>query len=529
MRTNIPIIILLALTCLVTGCGAQNDNAAVSASVPETIETDNAQPNEETTEIGFTEDNLPELYERRKFVGSALSFTGDWTRTSVHSSLSADISVKDQNEEGFDFTGEFYYYSHMGDAAGRAYFISDNQAIYRQFDNDDIDGEPAYIGFSLDDNGLHVIANGFVEGMGMNVSVTGDYIQDEPYYTNGNVLAENFSEYDLEQLKELLREETYKELFLNNTTIGDVSSEAAKLSDGTIARHIECIVPTMGDGYDLLITEDGRYYFYHANTDLFATNDPDYTDWKIPEYTVATDEAEYDDDRSPFLLWEFEGYVDECNGYYWQDDFKNCDYDGDGKTDRLKRQWNGEEQIAVYTVEFGNGDLLTVPKGWETGFPHVQSGDLDRDGQKEILFTLSYDTSTDPLSFGDMWLFDKDASGRYSEVELPLASGENGAKGFTIDYEEPEDLVIRYSIKEAGLSRSEEVYDDYINYWWTEEKTSSFRSVYWAEIREGKYPAIRCYVEPLRRGGASLGFDLSYRDGKYEIGYVELDAPKGPF
>lgn len=75
MRTNIPTIILLALMFLVTGCEAQNDNAAVSASVSETIETDNAQPNEETTEIGFTEDNLPELYERRKFVGSAVSFT----------------------------------------------------------------------------------------------------------------------------------------------------------------------------------------------------------------------------------------------------------------------------------------------------------------------------------------------------------------------------------------------------------------------------------------------------------------------
>ena len=128
-----------------------------------------------------------------------------------------------------------------------------------------------------------------------------------------------------------------------------------------------------------------------------------------------------------------------------------------------------------------------------------------------------------------MWLFDKDASGSYSEVDLPLASGENGAKGFTIEYEEPEDLVIRYSIKEAGLTRSEEVNDDYINYWWTEESTRSLRSVYWAEIRDGKYPAIRCYVEPLPRGGASLGFDLSYRGGKYEIGYVELDTPDGPF
>ena len=39
MRTNIPIIILIALTCLVTGCGAQNDKVAVGTSVPETAET----------------------------------------------------------------------------------------------------------------------------------------------------------------------------------------------------------------------------------------------------------------------------------------------------------------------------------------------------------------------------------------------------------------------------------------------------------------------------------------------------------
>ena len=527
MRTDIPIIILLTLMLLAGGCGAQNDKTAESMPVQETVETDNEEPAEETAKIDFTEDNLSKLYESRKAVSDAASFTGDWTRTAVHSSLGADITIDNQDKEGFDFTGEFFYYSHMGDAAGRAYFISENQAIYKQFDDEDFDGEPAYIGFSLDDNGLHVIADGFVEGMGMNVSVTGDYIQDEPYYTNGNVLAENFSEYDLEQLKELLREETYNELFLNNTEIGDVSSEAVKLSDGTVARHIECIVPTMGDGYDLLITEDGRYYFYHENSDLFATTDPDYEDWCIPEYTVAADGEQYDDERSPFLLWEYEGYVDECSGYFWQDEFKNCDYDGDGSTDRLKRQWNGEEQTAIYIVEFGNGDKLTVPKGWETGFPHVQGGDLDGDGQKEILFTLSYDTSTDPLSFGDMWLFDKDISGEYYEVELPLAKGENGAKGFTIEYEEPEDLVIRYSIKEAGLSRSEEVYDDYINYWWTENNTCLLRSVYWAEVREGKYPAIRCYVEPLPRGSSSLGFDLSYRNGKYEIGYVELDTPDG--
>ncbi len=53
--------------------------------------------------------------------------------------------------------------------------------------------------------------------------------------------------------------------------------------------------------------------------------------------------------------------------------------------------------------------------------------------------------------------------------------------------------------------------------------------MYRAEITVGTNPSVRCYIEPLPRGGASLAFNLSYRNGKYEIGYVELDAPDGPF
>ena len=151
-------------------------------------------------------------------------------------------------------------------------------------------------------------------------------------------------------------------------------------------------------------------------------------------------------------------------------------------------------------------------------------------GDKEILVTLSYDTSTDPLSYGDMWLFDFDATtSEYKEVPLPLASGEHGAKGFTIEYDKPEDLLIRYKIKEAGLARSEEVNDDYLNCWWTNEPTTEFRCVYWAEIHDDTNPGVRCYFEPLPRGGASLGFNLIYSNGQYKMGYIELDAPDGPF
>ena len=247
-----------------------------------------------------------------------------------------------------------------------------------------------------------------------------------------------------------------------------------------------------------------------------------------PEASNVPEEDEEDEDQetSPFLLWEYEGYVDECKGYTWRKEFKNCDYDGDGKTDRVKRVLDAAEQTAYYTVEFGNGDELRVPKVWDTGFPHIQGGDLDGDGSKEILVTFSYDTGTDPNSFGDLWLFDRDASsGEYREVQLPLAKGENGGKGFSIEYEKPENGKIRFNIKEGGLSMEEDLGEDYISYWWTDEATSETRYVYKAEIKDEANPVIRCYIAPFPRSALSIGFNLNYRNGEYEVGYIEIDSP----
>lgn len=299
-------------------------------------------------------------------------------------------------------------------------------------------------------------------------------------------------------------------LFIMASIVG-----CGKASDTNAVNEQEKIASQMTTSADENAVKDDEKNVSSGEEDV--REEPEDTNGNAPE------------EKSPFLLWEYEGYVDECAGYFWRDEFINCDYDGDGKSDRLSRKWDGNEQVAIYTIEFGNGNNLEVPKGWETGFPHVQSGDLDGDGEKEILFTLTYDTSTDPLSFGDMWLFDKDAAGKYNEVSLPLASGENGAKGLSIEYDEPDGGVIRYSIKETGLSRSEEVGDAYISRWWTTEKASEMRSVFWAELREGSNPAVRCYVAPFPRMDVSLGFDVSYRNGKYEIGYVELDSPDAPF
>ena len=218
---------------------------------------------------------------------SEADFTGEWTRTNVHSSQGADIIIENADSEGFNFSGTFSYYYHMGDVAGRAVYTSPSEAEYKQSGEDDIDGEPAYIRFSVDDAGLHVTSEGFVEGLGANVVVDGDYVKGEPAYTNANVMEENFSEKDLEEIKKMLPEETYDYDFKTNSEIGNVTAEDATLADGTKARHIECFVPTAGEGYDMLITEDGRYYFSNLNGGSFATNDTGYSGRELPEYTPS--------------------------------------------------------------------------------------------------------------------------------------------------------------------------------------------------------------------------------------------------
>ena len=263
-------------------------------------------------------------------------------------------------------------------------------------------------------------------------------------------------------------------------------------------------------------TEATLFTRNHETEDLKSLS---YYEKEDGEIQVADQEIE----TSPFVLWEYEGYVDECNDYTWVAEFFDCDYDGDGKIDRINRVWYQDEEKAAYTIEFGNGDKLVVPESWETGFPHVQAGDLDGDGVNEILVTLTYDTSTDPNSFGEMWFFDKDeTTGEYTEVKLPLMEIEDGGKGFEIRYDAPDDEnIVHYEIPEYGFSADAGLSHDYITWWWTEEAITEARVIYHAEIVEEDTTVIRCYLTPFHRESYFLVFDLTYNDGSYEVGEIE--------
>ncbi|SDB50663.1 hypothetical protein [Butyrivibrio sp. INlla16] len=205
--------------------------------------------------------------------------------------------------------------------------------------------------------------------------------------------------------------------------------------------------------------------------------------------TPTTAVAEIDDvvseELSPSFLWKYDGYVDEAMGYSFREDFVDKDYDGDGKTDRLYRISDSDNDKAKYKIEFGNGNSIETPSCHITGFPHIQTGDLDKDGEEEILFTVTFDAYSDPYVSCEIWLFDfDDATNEYREADLPLTVGEYGGKGLTIDYEAPVKSSIGFTAKENNYKAVTEVPEEVIDNWWEQDAVTEVRPVWYAVISD---------------------------------------------
>ncbi|MBR4175087.1 MAG: hypothetical protein IKR56_07095 [Lachnospiraceae bacterium] len=231
-------------------------------------------------------------------------------------------------------------------------------------------------------------------------------------------------------------------------------------------------------------------------------------------------------DASPAMLWEYDGYVDEAIEYYWRDDFLDTDYDGDGKTDRLLRSYTGDSDYCDYTIEFGNGKKLYVPHTVCTGFPHITGADTDMDGEKEILFTLTYDTSTDPFSFGNVYFYDLDSGvGEYREEELPLGRGNDDARTVMTDISR-NDHTVTIKVPDLEFETDYELSDDALSSGWYDfAEPVTERTVCIAEIHniDGK-DTLFCYFEPLMKTGVLIGFELKYTDDGYVMSDPVFDA-----
>lgn len=237
--------------------------------------------------LGYGEtDKFRELYMMKHSVDDAENFVGTWKRTNIAAALNANIEIMNQNSEGFDFNGEFLYYSHNGVISGRAYFVGPNLAIFEYSENHSDEGDEQYIAFEKTDSGMNVVASnesGYL-GLGMNVSVDGEYIIGEPVYTNTNILKDTFSDDELTQLQELLGD-CYDDYFKFVVEYGILESRESTLENGTKCVYYEGFIPTMGGyGFKLLIGENGDlYYLSEGENAGYRTNVSEATDFPVFE------------------------------------------------------------------------------------------------------------------------------------------------------------------------------------------------------------------------------------------------------
>lgn len=230
---------------------------------------------------------------------------------------------------------------------------------------------------------------------------------------------------------------------------------------------------------------------------------------------------------SAFGYMEYTGYLDE-SGWSKRDAFKNCDYDGDGLTDRVfRKEQAGNTLTCSYRIDFGNGKRLWIRDADWTGTPVIQAGDLDADGRNEILFTQEYYMSTDPASAGNMRLY-HNKGGKYKLAKLPLPNSVYNSfqPCLTLIYQIGKKDTYRLTVKETGYnakfsftksSLEEMGLETFYNSFFDGEEEYE-TPVYKANIQKtGKRMSILCRVRLL---GMFCADEIQFRIVSTDHGYA---------
>ena len=204
---------------------------------------------------GASEELCQELYENQISVSIVPDIVKQWNRTDVHSSHSAVLDVKAVDNTGFVFKLDAYYYYHTGNVEGKAYFVSENCAVFRleEMELPLPEEEYEYIVFVFENDEVTVYASASSAelGLGMNVYVYGSYIDGEPIYTNAEILEETYTDAQLAFLRDNLPTDYYDKLIFA-TEFGGVG-----VTDEDGKRVVSVTVPTAGQyGYVVNIVDE---------------------------------------------------------------------------------------------------------------------------------------------------------------------------------------------------------------------------------------------------------------------------------
>lgn len=158
-------------------------------------------------------------------------------------------------------------------------------------------------------------------------------------------------------------------------------------------------------------------------------------------------------------LSDYTGYMDRLSvgGYWWLNwDFKNCDFDDDGRWDRVWTETKREEESGNYIgtyfrVEFGNGDIAYIGPFHTVAF-NMTGTDLNGDGIKELIFMCQATQSTVPYDSA-LAIYQKQGN-RYVPMNGPLLPGhtfEDYILGFEIDVRSVNGDTVTAGVKGTNL------------------------------------------------------------------------------
>ena len=239
-------------------------------------------------------------------------------------------------------------------------------------------------------------------------------------------------------------------------------------------------------------------------TDLYLENDP-------PRVTGLA-------------LNGYTGYMDEF--YTYTNEFTECDYDGDGKTDRLYRIDDVAYNMSEYRIDFGNGDKLYSGNVSGTAYPHVYPVDLDKDGDNDMVLTYTVEPADrEPFTWCEIYSCDKPhhiymkddsvfrSIGGISHLPVKLQRISSREASFTVVDTDYSGFVV--------LDRYYDRYDnDMLDQFWemVESNGNVIDSmVVFAEVKYGDEPCIHCYADIVNGGWHYLVFDIVFEDGEYRI------------
>lgn len=282
----VNVIVLIATVVMLSGCTGNTDNMTyldeqtqvdslvnVESGQVSFVEKENesadsqeeiAESKESTSDVeslleeirnGSSENFYRELYKKQTSVSVVPDIVKQWNRTDVHSSHSAVLDIKSVDETGFVFHLEAFYYYHSGTVEGKAYFVSENCAVFRleEIETSLPEEKYEYVVFVFKNDGVMVYASGNSAelGLGMNVYVEGSYIEGEPIYTNAGILEETYTEAQLAFLKDKLPADYYDNLIFA-TEFGGVG-----VIDEDGKKVVSVMVPTAGQyGYVATIIDE---------------------------------------------------------------------------------------------------------------------------------------------------------------------------------------------------------------------------------------------------------------------------------